>query len=447
MLTSIVIVTVAQPRGIFTRFPESSGRQQPCSVVGREYRRFIFATMQHRRALYAISWLATASAGIGATLFSVYLPSIVRDVFHSTDQAEIARVGSYAGAAFLAGWSIGGIALGLVGDRIGRKMTLFWSVVIAALGVFLTSFADSLSFLVLCRVLTGIGGGSILMITAVMVSEAWSAGNRARLVGILINAFPVGFIAAGIIHNFIADFRTAYLLGSSTILLAIGVLLMVKESELFVLSTTMHAEKHVQRESLFDGRYRRDLVIGLMLFGSMLVGLWAAYTWMPTWVSSMSAAADQQANRARTVIMLGIGAVVGGTISGAVSNAMGRRRAAALGYAAVILVSCLLFFVLDGVSPILFGCTFLLSLCIGFNQGVLSAYIPELFPTLIRSTATGVCFNAGRILTTVTVFYVGVLVPMLGGYNNAMAVFAGTYGIGLITLVFARETKGQELPV
>jgi MFS family permease len=402
--------------------------------------------MQHRRALYAISWLATASAGIGATLFSVYLPSIVRDVFNATDQATIGRIGSFAGAAFLAGWSVGGIVLGLVGDRIGRKMTLFWSVVVAALGVFLTSLAASLPFLVVSRVITGIGGGSILMITAVMVSEAWAEGNRARMVGILINAFPVGFIAAGIIHNAVPDFRTAYLIGSSTILLAVGVLLMVRESALFEKSTALHAEHHAQRESIFDALYRTDLLVGLVLFGSMLVGLWAAYTWMPTWVSSMSEGSQQQANRARTVIMLGLGAVVGGTISGAVSNALGRRRAAALGYVAVVLISVVLFLFIRTVTPVLFACTFALSLCIGFNQGVLSAYIPELFPTLMRSTATGICFNGGRIITTITVFFVGVLVSALGGYNNAMAVFAGAYVIGLITLLYARETKGADLP-
>lgn len=412
-----------------------------------EYSRFIFVAMQQHRALYAISWLATASAGIGATLFSVYLPSIVKDVFHSTDPAEIGRIGSFAGAAFLAGWSVGGIVLGLIGDRIGRKMTLFWSVVLAAVGVFLTSLATTLPFLVMSRVITGIGGGSILMITAVMVSEAWAAGNRARMVGILINAFPVGFIAAGIIHNAVPDFRLAYMIGSSTILLAVGVLVMVRESELFVKSTTLHAEHHVRRESIFDAQYRRDLVVGLVLFGSMLVGLWAAYTWMPTWVSSMSDVASQQSNRARTVIMLGLGAVVGGTISGAVSNALGRRRAAALGYIAVMAVSAVLFFLMHTVSPVLFVCTFLLSLCIGFNQGVLSAYIPELFPTLMRSTATGICFNGGRIITTITVFFVGVLVSTLGGYNNAMAVFASAYAIGLVTLLLARETKGADLPV
>jgi MFS family permease len=94
----------------------------------------------------------------------------------------------------------------------------------------------------------------------------------------------------------------------------------------------------------------------------------------------------------------------------------------------------------------LFACTFLISLFIGINQGVLSGYIPELFPTRLRGSATGVAMNAGRLLTAVTVFFVGVLVPMLGGYENAISIFAVAYLFGLLALIWARETRGSLLP-
>jgi MFS family permease len=84
---------------------------------------------------------------------------------------------------------------------------------------------------------------------------------------------------------------------------------------------------------------------------------------------------------------------------------------------------------------------------IGLNQGILSGYIPELFPTVVRGAATGFGMNLGRILTAVGIFFLGVMVVQLGGYHNAISMFALAYVVGLITLVTARETKGQELPL
>lgn len=396
--------------------------------------------------MYVVSWLSTVSAGIAATLFSVYLPVIVRDLLGSTAREDVARVGSWAGGAFLLGWAVGAVAFGELGDRIGRKRALLAGVLTCSLGIVGTAFVSSLPMLVVLRVITGAGAGSILLLTAVMVSEAWATGDRARMVGILINAFPVGFILAGLIAAKVQDFRTAYLIGGSTVLLAVAVAVFVPESAWWQRSGSKHAERHVGRERLWDPKHRRDLYVGLTLFGSMLVGLWALFVWGPTWVSSMSAPEDAQRNRSLANIMLGIGSVVGGIISGPLSNALGRRRAAALAYIGCFVVSAVTFQSGMHPGPVLFAAILLLSTFIGINQGVLSAYIPELFPTLVRATATGVCFNAGRLITTVTVFFVGVLVTTLGGYHQAMFAFAFAYLIGLVELSAARETRGITLP-
>jgi len=97
-------------------------------------------------------------------------------------------------------------------------------------------------------------------------------------------------------------------------------------------------------------------------------------------------------------------------------------------------------------GSVLFGSTFMISFFIGINQGVLSGYIPELFPTRLRGSATGIAMNAGRLLTAVTVFFVGVLISTLGGYENAISVFGLAYLIGLAALFWARETRGSMLP-
>jgi len=402
--------------------------------------------MTSRSTLYLVAWLATVGAGVASSLFSSYLPVMVADILGSTDRADIARVGSWAGAAFLLGWAFGAMGFGAMADRVGRKKALFIGSLTCALGILGTAFVTSIPMLVLVRVATGAGAGSILLLTAVMVSEAWATGDRAKMVGILINAFPGGMVVAGVIASMQPDFRIAYMMGSSMLVLPVAVWFLVQESAWWQRSGTLHAERHTARERLFSADHRKDLVVGLTLFGTMLVGLWAVFVWAPTWVGTLGDAVDAQRYRAMTNVILGVGSMLGGVLSGPLSNAVGRRKAAVAGYLGCIVLSLATFVPTQQPNTMLFVLIFVLATFIGINQGVLSGYIPELFPTLIRAAATGLCFNVGRFVTTATVFFVGVLVPMLGGYDNAIVTFALAYVIGLLALRNARETRGVMLP-
>jgi hypothetical protein len=71
---------------------------------------------------------------------------------------------------------------------------------------------------------------------------------------------------------------------------------------------------------------------------------------------------------------------------------------------------------------------------------MLSVYIPLLFPPSIRGTATGVCFNTGRVLTTAAVFFVGALVGFFGGYGNSLLAFSFVFLIGLF-FIFLTPAK------
>ncbi|MBU3679617.1 MAG: MFS transporter [Candidatus Kapabacteria bacterium] len=401
--------------------------------------------MQHRHWLYLIAWVCTASSGIAATLFSVYLPSIAKDFAGSVPVKEfIPAFGSACGGSFLIGWAVGAFVLGALADRIGRRMALFLCVALSTVGMSVTGLISDFSILVAVRFATGFGAGSVLALSTVLVSEVFHTGRRAVLVGILINAFPVGFIVAGMVASSQADWRVAFSLTTFTLVLPLLILLVVRESDMWQARANHHRTSSLAH--LFAAAHRKDLLVGVALFGSMLVGLWAVFAWMPTWVHHMSDAAAAQQNRALTNIMLGGGSVAGGLVSGLLSERFGRRMASALAYLGCIGMTLLIFQSGQQIGAWLFICTFLLSTFIGINQGVLSTYIPELFPTRLRGSATGVSMNAGRFITAITVFFVGVLVPLLGGYENAISIFAVAYVVGLIVLMWARETHGAPLP-
>jgi hypothetical protein len=75
----------------------------------------------------------------------------------------------------------------------------------------------------------------------------------------------------------------------------------------------------------------------------------------------------------------------------------------------------------------------------GISQGLLSVYIPLLFPVSIRASATGFCFNVGRFLTAAAVFFVGALVTTLGGYGNSLFTFCFVFVIGFFFLLFSKK--------
>jgi MFS family permease len=255
----------------------------------------------------------------------------------------------------------------------------------------------------------------------------------------------MGFIGAGLIMQISDDWHVAYRIASSSMLLALAVVMIVRESDMW--SAAAASAPSDNRTVLWHPAYRHDLIVAVVLFGSMLLGIWAVLGWMPTYVAKISLPEHSQNNRSLMNIMFGAGNVFGGFFSGVLSNRIGRRKAAAIGYVGCIVATVLTLQTGLGPSPLLFAGTFAICVFIGLNQGILSGYIPELFPTVVRGAATGFGMNLGRILTAVGIFFLGVMVVQLGGYHNAISMFALAYVVGLITLITARETKGQELPL
>ncbi len=83
-----------------------------------------------------------------------------------------------------------------------------------------------------------------------------------------------------------------------------------------------------------------------------------------------------------------------------------------------------------------------------FSNGIFSGfpiYLPELYPTRIRATGAGFCFNAGRVLAAAGPFITGALVAQLGSFARAASAVAVIYLFGVLVLAKARETKGEVL--
>jgi MFS family permease len=176
----------------------------------------------------------------------------------------------------------------------------------------------------------------------------------------------------------------------------------------------------------------------------VLIGLWGIFSWLPTWVQGLlEAGADGQEERGLTMMLLGIGGITGGMFSGLLIKKLGMRGTLILTFSGLVLACGILFLTNTHFSKIVYAETAFLSLFFGISQGALSGYIPELFPTAIRATATGFCFNIGRVFTATAVFFVGTLVGIMGGFGQALLLFSIPFLIALVTAFFSPDSGGK----
>lgn len=176
----------------------------------------------------------------------------------------------------------------------------------------------------------------------------------------------------------------------------------------------------------------------------MLISLWAIFSWLPTWVQSLITTADAQKERATSMMLLGIGGLLGGFLSGFVVKAIGIHKSMTIGFATCAVLSFVLFKSNTTFTSLIYIEVGVLSIFFGLNMGIMSSYIPQLFPTQIRATATGFSLNIGRIFTGMGVLFVGVLVTMMGGYGNALLVFSMIFVLGLLVVLFLKPTAAVE---
>lgn len=274
------------------------------------------------------------------------------------------------------------------------------------------------------------------------MSEVWPQRSKAVFIGILSIAIPVGRFSAGLINYIVASWRHGFFIGIVHLAIAIAGISLLQESHIW---KTAYSEKTAagnKVSSLFARGLSLNLWMGSLTFGTMLIGLWAVFSWLPTWVQSLITTGDAQKERGLSMMLMGMGGLTGGFLSGWFANAVGLRRAMIACFAACTVLSFILFKTNSVFSTVIYAEIAALALFFGASQGVLSAFIPQLFSTGIRATATGFCFNIGRLFTAAAVLFVGVLVEKLGGYGNAIFIFSLVFVIGLIVVLNPKPLKG-----
>ncbi len=203
-------------------------------------------------------------------------------------------------------------------------------------------------------------------------------------------------------------------------------------------------------KQIFWPELRRDTIVGTLLAFSATFGLWAVTNWTPTFVEELlrvhQTSEDIISNyKSYAIMALNIGAILGYVLFGPLADRIGRKPTFLFFSLGSILMAPYIFYNVTNYTTLLL----LLPVLGFFNNGIFSGfpiYLAELYPTRLRATGQGFCFNFGRILAATGPLLTGFLVNSFGSYAKAVAAVSLIYIVGIITLIWARETKGNPLP-
>ncbi len=408
-----------------------------------------------------VAWLGWVFDSMDATIYAIVLHPALGELLRAeagvpVGQEAIAWYGGIIFSIFLIGWALGGVLFGMIADYVGRTRTLIATILIYSVFTGMAALSDNWWHLAVYRFLTAIGIGGEWAAGAALVAEVWPEEKRAKAAGVLQSAWAAGFFLAAAFNLLLRGhgWRMLFLVGIMPAVVALLVRLFVKESPRW--SAARSRERQAvspHRPKLFElfrPDLRRSTAVGSLLAFVAVFGLWGATNWTPTLIRELPemrgvASATVAEYVSYAIMALNCGALVGYLSFGPLADRFGRRPVFALMCAGSLVMLPATFLIPGGYSHVLM----LLPVLGFFNNGIFSGfpiYLPELYPTHLRATGAGFCFNTGRVLAALSPFTTGFLVTALGSFGAAASVVALIYLIGLAVLPFAPETKGHPLP-
>ena len=431
---------------------------------------------------------------------------------HKSDQA-VQNFGKVVTAFFLIGWGIGGLYFGSLGDKFGRARMLTITILIYSVFTGLSFFSQSRFDFTLFRFLTGVGVGGVFGLAVALIAETVPPAARAAIARDAPGAVhrrqhrrrlrQEGGGHAGASNAVAAGngWRWMFLVGAIPAMMVIitGRCLRgagaVAQAQGRGAPARRGASSPLTRSSSASRRWRKNLVVGALIASTGVVGLWAIGEYavdlqrqmlrnyfgkdVPRQVVTREPGQTDQQVEAdqvkldkvrnlgldkqgkpvvfRAYILNMLGAGLGMWLFTRLAAAAGRRFAFLCGFSAALVVTVFVYWKMKTPSDAYWMMPLMgaaqLSVFAGF-----AIYLPELFPSALRSTGTSFCYNLGRFAAAGGSFVSAYLSDALRGvfapgdttstlpFRFSAIIMCSLFLIGLLTLPFAPETKGKPLP-
>jgi MFS family permease len=411
------------------------------------------------------AWFGWMLDGMDSVIYALVLgPALTELLPRSGIEAtpsNIGYIGSLTFGLFLVGWGLSFI-WGPISDKFGRTKSLAGTVLVYAVFTGAAAFAPNVWMLALFRFLAGIGVGGEWAMAGTYVAEAWPEDRRKMGAGFLQTGYYFGFFVAAALNYTIGaslGWRAMFLCGLFPVVVAIATLLWVKEPERWEHQhqerSGASARQHNPFAVIFGPHYLRRTITMSALLTVSIIGLWAAAVYEPTAIVFLSRQAGMAPPDAAKMASYGTGLLSIGTILGCIAapwlaERFGRRPTLALYFVGMMVMIVLAFgwaFYLPTGSalPAFILALFFLGM-FGGNFAIFSLWLPELFGTEARATAFAFCTSVGRFIGAGVNFALAAGVAAMGTLGTPIALTAIAFGVGLLIIPFAVETRGERLP-
>lgn len=359
-------------------------------------------------------------------------------------ESELFDVGAWLLNVQMAGMLAGGLLWGVIGDRRGRVMALFGSILLYSVATLLNAFVETVDQYAALRFLSGLGLAGEIGGAVTLISEILPKGSRAYGVAI----FGAIGLSGGVVSGFVAshaEWQTAYLIGGIMGLALLALRWRVLDSTLFAKTLAAEGiERGSVRMLLWPPRralvYLACILIGVPVYYSVVIFM----VFAPELGKALEAAAPLSA--ATVVMCLYAGIPLGDLACGILSQKIGSRRKAIASFMALhALLACIYLFSPPGMPASWY---YGLSLTIGFFGGyaiVLVGLSAEHFGTNLRATVSTSVLNFVRAAT----------IPITAGYaalkgflplgESALIVGIVCYALAFAGLWLVEETCDRDL--
>jgi MFS family permease len=395
------------------------------------------------------------------------------------DQTLATEYGPYTTSVFLVGWAIGGLIFGALGDRYGRAKVLTWTIVLYSVSTGLSSFSTGMADFCAYRFITGLGIGGVFGLAVALVADSVPDRARAPALGLLqsistwgnllagLAGMGLGVLAARHLLPFgLAHWQVLFLVGALPAFLCVFVMRRLKEPPRWVDAKAAGEKAGIKFGSygalLGHPKWRKHAWLGLVACSAGIIGLWGIGNFHPKIVGDIvekafagqgldaAAIADKKAFwRSAGLLLQNLGGFVGMLSLAKFAQVKGRRIAFGLALFLSFISTLLVFRYMRSLGDLYWMLPIM-----GFGQlsvfGVYAVYLPELFPTSLRSTGTSFCYNVGRIIAATAPFTMSQITKRLGGdiegFRTAGMWVSLVLLVGIAVLPFLPETKDQPLP-
>lgn len=355
-------------------------------------------------------------------------------------------------AALMLGAAIGGIALGTLGDRIGRARAMGVSILFYSICAALGSLVHTQEQMLALRFFVGLGVGGMWPNGIALVAESWPGASKATVSGMMAAGLNAGILMlaqlAMVWPITPESWRWIFQLAGLPAVLGVVVLVALPESPQWLANRARQGRRTASGAAPLRRLFSPDLIritLAAVLVSSIpMVGAWSASKWMVPWADSV-AGATHPSYKAVTQGWWAAGSVVGSFVGAQLVGWLGRRGSYLLISAAATAVTAAMFLLTAPLEP-----SFLPVVCLqGFVStlffGWLAVYLPELFPTDVRATGSGLAYNSGRFLTAGGVLASGWLFTSLGGdFARVGGLLSLVYAAGLLAIWLAPDRPPAE---